>query len=85
MRTRWTTKYILLMPLLVQPKELHKGQVDKAGKDYFEGHLSYVGEVTDFHGKKNGGFLHDAAEDTDYSVKEIIRMLKSYGQLEERL
>ena len=57
-------------------KELHKGQVDKAGKDYFEGHLSYVGGHGFSWKEKTVGFLHDAAEDTDYSVKEIIRMLK---------
>ena len=57
-------------------KELHKGQVDKAGKDYIEGHLSYVGGHAFSWKEKTVGFLHDAAEDTDYSVKEIIRMLK---------
>lgn len=57
-------------------KELHKGQVDKAGKDYFEEHLSTVAGKGFGWKEKVVGFLHDAAEDTDYTVKEVIRALK---------
>lgn len=57
-------------------KDIHKGQVDKAGKDYFEGHLATVGgNGYDWKGK-TVGFLHDVAEDTEYSVKDVIRLLK---------
>ena len=58
-------------------KELHKGQVDQAGKNYFEGHLSSVGRNGFDWKEKTVGFLHDAAEDTGYTVKEIIRKLKA--------
>ena len=57
-------------------KELHKGQVDKAGKDYFEGHLATVGGSGYDWKQKAVGFLHDVAEDTSYSVKDIIRFLQ---------
>lgn len=58
-------------------KELHKGQVDQAGKDYFEGHLSSVRRNGFDWKEKTVGFLHDAAEDTGHTVKEIIRKLKA--------
>lgn len=57
-------------------KELHKGQVDKAGKDYFGEHLSTVGGKGFGWKEKVVGFLHDVAEDTDYTVKEVIGVLK---------
>lgn len=57
-------------------KELHKGQVDKAGKDYFEGHLATVGGSGHDWKEKTVGFLHDVAEDTGYSVKDVILFLK---------
>ena len=57
-------------------KELHKGQVDKVGKDYFEGHLATVGGSGYDWKQKTVGFLHDVAEDTSYSVKDVIRFLQ---------
>ena len=57
-------------------KEFHKGQVDKAGKDYFEGHLATVGGSGYDWKEKTVGFLHDVAEDTSYSVKDVIRFLQ---------
>lgn len=57
-------------------KDIHKGQVDKAGKDYFEGHLATVGGNGYDWKDKTVGFLHDVAEDTEYSVKDVIRLLK---------
>jgi len=66
-------------------KELHAGQVDKQGVDYFEGHLSAVGNAGYSWKEKIVGFLHDAAEDTPHSVDEIVQMLKdkSNGVLKE--
>ena len=56
-------------------KQIHTGQKDKGGNDYFTSHLLPVG-LTGFDWKeKVVGFLHDAAEDTPYSVPEIIEML----------
>lgn len=57
-------------------KDIHKGQVDKAGKDYFEGHLATVGGNGFDWKEKAVGFLHDVVEDTEYSVKDVIRLLK---------
>ena len=58
-------------------KELHKEQVDQAGKDYFEEHLSTVGRNGFDWKEKTVGFLFNAAEDTGHTVKEIIRKLKA--------
>lgn len=57
-------------------KDIHKGQVDKSGKGYFEGHLATVGGSGSDWKEKTVGFLHDVAEDTEYSVKDVIRLLK---------
>ena len=57
-------------------KELHQGQTDKAGKDYFEGHLCQVAEMGSTWIEKVVGYLHDAAEDTQYSVEQVMQMLQ---------
>ena len=66
-------------------KELHQGQVDKQGVDYFEGHLTTVGNAGFGWKEKIVGFLHDAAEDTEHTVDEIVQRLKdiSNGVLKE--
>ncbi|MDR1199331.1 MAG: phosphohydrolase [Prevotellaceae bacterium] len=64
-------------------QEYHKGQVDKQGVDYFEGHLTTVGNAGYNWKEKIVGFLHDAAEDTPHTVDEIVQTLieKSNGVL----
>ena len=57
-------------------KEFHKGQVDKQGVDYFEGHLTTVGNAGHNWKEKIVGFLHDVAEDTPHTVDEIVHILK---------
>jgi (p)ppGpp synthase/HD superfamily hydrolase len=57
-------------------QEYHKGQVDKQGVDYFEGHLTTVGNAGHNWKEKIVGFLHDAAEDTYHTVDEIVQTLK---------
>ena len=57
-------------------KELHQGQTDKAGKNYFEGHLTTVAEMGSSWIEKVVGYLHDAAEDTQYSVEQVIQILQ---------
>jgi (p)ppGpp synthase/HD superfamily hydrolase len=66
-------------------KEFHKGQVDKQGVDYFEGHLTTVGNAGYGWKEKIVGFLHDVAEDTAHTVDEIIQILrdKSNGMLKD--
>ena len=56
--------------------EFHQGQVDKAGKDYFEGHLSFVGNSGSGWKEKTVGFLHDVAEDTPHTTTEVVSLLK---------
>ena len=66
-------------------KEYHKGQVDKQSVDYYEGHLTTVGNAGHNWKEKIVGFLHDAAEDTPHTIDEIIHFLRdnSKGVLKE--
>jgi (p)ppGpp synthase/HD superfamily hydrolase len=57
-------------------KEYHKGQLDKQGVDYFNGHLMAVGNAGHNWKEKVVGFLHDAAEDTLHTVDEVVQALK---------
>ena len=57
-------------------KAYHKEQVDKQGVDYYNGHLTTVGNAGYNWKEKIVGFLHDAAEDTPYTVNEIVQILK---------
>jgi len=56
-------------------RELHKGQVDKAGIDYFTGHLTAVAQMGSTWQEQAVGYLHDASEDTPYSVEEMLNLL----------
>lgn len=56
---------------------IHAGQTDKAGIDYFSGHLTVVGESGCNWKDKIVGYLHDAAEDTKYSVEQVLKMLQT--------
>lgn len=56
-------------------KQLHKGQVDKAGVDYYNGHLSTVASMGTTWQEQVVGYLHDASEDTPYSVDEVLDLL----------
>lgn len=62
-------------------RELHKGQKDKGGNDYFTSHLMSVAEGCHDKYGKVVGFLHDAAEDCEISEHEVVERLK--GILEE--
>lgn len=57
-------------------RELHRGQKDKGGNDYFESHLRTVGEWGNDWKERTAGYLHDAAEDTLHTVEEIVRTLQ---------
>lgn len=56
-------------------KTAHKGQTDKAGKDYFKGHiLEVVKMVGGLSGKPElviTALLHDIVEDTNVTLEEI--------------
>ena len=47
-------------------KEQFAGRVDKAGVDYFSGHLCSVASLVDSDEEKAAAYLHDILEDTDY-------------------
>ncbi len=61
-------------------KRLHKGQVDKAGLDYFEGHLSTVASMGRTWQEQVVGYLHDASEDTPHTVEETLALLEEEAQ-----
>ena len=55
-------------------KEKFKGITDKAGKDYFEGHLTSVAENTTTIQGEIVAYLHDIIEDTDTTYEELLDM-----------
>ena len=55
--------------------QLHRGQKDKAGVDYFTGHLSAVAKMGNTWQEQVVGYLHDASEDTSNSVEEVLNLL----------
>ena len=59
----------------------HAGQTDKAGKDYFEGHLTSVASMGKTWQEQVLGYLHDVAEDTPISETEVIEMLQKDEKL----
>ena len=57
-------------------RQLHKGQVDKAGVDYFSGHLTIVAKMGQTWQEQVVGYLHDASEDTSNTVDEVLNLLE---------
>ena len=53
-------------------EELHRGQRDKAGVDYFTGHLSFVASLGRSWQEQVVGYLHDASEDTPCTVEQVL-------------
>lgn len=62
-------------------ERLHHGQMDKAGVDYFQGHLSTVASLGRTWQEKVVGYLHDASEDTPYSLEQILTLLEEEAQV----
>ncbi len=81
------SKWVVAAAQLAQ--RLHKNQKDKAGVDYFSGHLSYVASLGKTWQEQVVGFLHDANEDTPNSIDSIIMMLEEEAKdtlpVEEKL
>lgn len=69
----YMTKIVYAAGLLA--KELHRGQTDKGGNDYFESHLLKVSAKGFDWKEKVVGFLHDAAEDCNVTVDDVMAML----------
>lgn len=57
-------------------KELHQGQKDKGGNDYFSSHLLPVGKSGYNWKEQVVGLLHDAAEDTSNDISTILHLVK---------
>ncbi|MCH5233714.1 MAG: hypothetical protein J1E16_00325 [Muribaculaceae bacterium] len=57
-------------------KELHIGQKDKGGNDYFTSHLMKVGLARNNWKEQVCGFLHDATENIGVSLDELINKLQ---------
>ena len=55
--------------------QLHRGQVDKAGVDYFTGHLTTVAKMGSTWKEQVVGYLHDASEDTPNSVEQVLNLV----------
>ena len=53
-------------------KEYHKGQVDKAGVDYFNGHITSVVNGVNTVEEKIVAYLHDTAEDTKLTYVDLF-------------
>lgn len=69
----YMTKIVYAAGLVAQ--KLHKGQVDKGGRNYFESHLLKVVDVGFGWKEKVVGFLHDASEDCDVTVDDVMHLL----------
>lgn len=57
-------------------REVHQGQRDKGGNDYFESHLLPVAKSGSSWKEMIVGFLHDAIEDTNYDVETLFGKIK---------
>lgn len=69
----YMTKIVYAAGLVAQ--KLHKGQVDKGGHDYFESHLLKVADAGFDWKEKVVGFLHDASEDCNVTVEDVMDLL----------
>lgn len=55
-------------------KVYHKGQVDKAGVDYFTGHISTVVNGVNTEEEKTVAYLHDIIEDTKLTKEDLLHL-----------
>lgn len=69
----YMTKIVYAAGLVAQ--KLHKGQTDKGGNDYFESHLLKVADSGFSWKEKVVGFLHDASEDCNVTVEDVMNLL----------
>ena len=52
-------------------KQAHSNQVDKAGVDYFAGHIQTVVDSVHTYKEKIVAYLHDTVEDTEVTIEMI--------------
>ena len=55
-------------------KIAHAGQVDKAGEDYYSGHLLRVAASVSGYQDQAVAWLHDVIEDTDVQADDLLRL-----------
>ena len=58
-------------------RDVHQGQKDKGGNNYFQSHLLPVAQSGYTWKEKIVGFLHDAIEDTDYDLDTLFAKIKT--------
>lgn len=61
----------LLAKAMRLAQEQFKGRTDKAGVDYYSGHLSAVAGLVSSEKEKAVAYLHDIMEDTDYPEEKL--------------
>ena len=64
----------LLELAIALAKRYHKGQTDKLGEDYFDGHITAVMNAVDDPRDKVVAALHDLVEDTDVTFEDLAHM-----------
>lgn len=57
-------------------RDLHQGQKDKGGNDYFSSHLLPVGKSGHDWKEQVVGLLHDVAKDTSNDISTILHLVK---------
>lgn len=67
----------LLELAMLLSKKAHSNQVDKAGVDYFSGHIKTVVSGVTSTKEKIVAYLHDIVEDTDITIEKIY---KEFGE-----
>lgn len=66
-----TNEESLLESARLLSKKAHSNQVDKAGVDYFSGHIKTVVSGVTSTKEKIVAYLHDIVEDTDITIEKI--------------
>lgn len=66
-------EYLLELAKLLS-QEAHKNQVDKAGIDYFTGHIQTVVNSVKTNKEKIVAYLHDTVEDTNITIDKIYEI-----------
>ena len=66
-----TKEESLLESARLLSQKAHSNQVDKAGIDYFTGHIQTVVSTVNSNKEKIVAYLHDAVEDTDITIERI--------------
>lgn len=59
---------------MIVARSAHHGQTDKAGKDYFSGHLTRVASGLNPGNERAVGWLHDIIEDTPLTLRHLVAL-----------